>query len=87
MSSVVIEHLKASDLPAQWAERLHAGPGQTFTVTIEPEPEEVEGIGMFAVDDPAFGIWRDRADLEDVEAHMAKLRSSRYSPNGSRTEP
>lgn len=86
MSAVVIEHLKASDLPAHWAERLHANPDQTFTVTIEPETETAEAIGMFAVDDPAFGIWRDRVDMEDVEAHMAKLRAPRYLADGSRAD-
>ncbi len=38
----------------------------------------------FATDDPAFGIWRDRADLEDVPAYVRQLRQGRYNRDGSR---
>jgi hypothetical protein len=38
----------------------------------------------FTTDDPAFGIWRDRADLEDVPAYVRQLRQGRYNCDGSR---
>ncbi len=58
-STLVIEHLKASELPQQWAQRLKATPDQTVTVRIETEPEAVdETAAEFVTDDPAFGIWR-----------------------------
>ena len=38
----------------------------------------------FTTDDPAFGIWRDRADVEDVPAYVRQLRQSRYNRDGSR---
>ena len=60
MSTLVIEQLKASDLPGQWGERLKVTPGQTITVRIEIKPSGSETTETFATDDPAFGIWRDR---------------------------
>ena len=80
MSTLVIEHLKASELPQQWAQRLRAKPEQTVTVRIETEPEPVaETAAAFVTDDPAFGIWRDREDMADVEAYLRKLRAPRYT--------
>jgi hypothetical protein len=35
MTSLVIQHLKASELPSQWAQRLKMQPEQTVTVRIE----------------------------------------------------
>ncbi len=28
---------------------------------------------------PAFGMWKDRADMVDVEAHVRRLRAERFS--------
>ena len=79
MSTLVIEHMKASELPQQWAQRLNASPEQTVTVRIETEIGPVAGTpAVFATDDPAFGIWRDREDMTDVEAYVRKLRVPRY---------
>ena len=91
MSTLVIEHLKASELPSQWVERLNAKPGQTVTVRIDTEPEATETDAditeTFATDDPAFGIWRDREETADVEAYVRKLRGAlRYRTDGSRNE-
>jgi antitoxin (DNA-binding transcriptional repressor) of toxin-antitoxin stability system len=30
------------------------------------------------VSDPAFGMWKDRADLKDVPAYVRKLRRGRF---------
>ena len=27
---------------------------------------------------PAFGIWKDRKDVEDIEAHIRELREGRF---------
>ncbi len=35
----IFEHIKGSDLPEEWKEKLKADPAQTFTITIEPEDE------------------------------------------------
>jgi hypothetical protein len=88
MTTLVIEHLKASELPPQWAQQLQALPGQTVTVRIETEAATTsQAAADFVTDDPAFGIWRDREDMADVEAYIRKLRAPRYNRDGSRNEP
>lgn len=86
MSTLVIEHLEASELPQEWADRLRAKPGQTVTVRIETEPERTASAPTLALaaDDPAFGIWRDRDDMVDVDDYLRKLRAPRYWRDGSR---
>ena len=79
MTTLVIEHLPASDLPPQWANRLQMRPGQTVTVRIETEASNLKAEATaFVTDDPAFGIWRDREDLADVAKFARDLRASRY---------
>ena len=79
MTTLVIEHLKASELPSQWVSQLKADPEQTVTVRIETEPAGAEAAQTFATDDPAFGIWRDREETADVEAYLRLLRAPRFS--------
>ena len=58
-----------------------------MTVRIETEenaaPPDATG---FVTNDPAFGIWRDREDMSDVEAYLSKLRAPRFNRDGSRNE-
>jgi len=81
MATLIIEHLKARELPQQWAEQLKTRPEQTVTVRVEIEPEQTaaEPTHAFVTDDPAFGMWRDREDMADVEAYLRKLRAPRYT--------
>jgi len=49
--------------------------------TIQP-PEAVApvpGSGQRASAHSAFGMWRDRPDLEDVEAAVERLRGGRFN--------
>ena len=87
MTTLVIEHMKASELPMQWARQLKALPEQKVTVRIETEeaPATLEAAN-FVTDDPAFGIWRDREDMDDVETYLRKLREPRYNRDGSRNQ-
>ena len=39
------------------------------------------------VEDPAFGIWRDRDDMANVADDVRKIRQPRYNRDGSRNEP
>ncbi len=79
MSTLVIEHFKASELPQQWAQRLKILPEQTVTVRIETEATQTTHTPeSFVTDDPAFGIWRDREDVADVPAFVRQLRAARY---------
>lgn len=88
MPTLVIEHLKAGELPRKWAQQLTAKPEQTVTVRIETEFDETvtEATETFVTDDPAFGIWRDREEMADVEAYINTLRAARYGRDGSRKE-
>lgn len=86
MTTLVIEHLKASELPAQWAQRLNALPEQTVTVRIETEVVASQNTTNFVTDDPAFGIWQDRADMTDVDGFLRNLRAPRYNRDGSRNK-
>lgn len=83
MNAVVIEHVKVSELPENWRTRLHASADAHVTVRIEAEPEQpcATTTETFATDDPAFGIWRDREDMADVEAYVRKLRAPRFTRN------
>lgn len=87
MNEIVIEHVKVEDLPAAWRARLAASADMHVTVRIEQEASAAAPDTTFATDDPAFGIWRDRTDVADVQAYLRKLRAPRYHRNGSRNEP
>jgi len=81
MNAIVIEHVKVSELPEAWREKLPANDDAHVTVRIEQEaavPAE-KREETFVTDDPAFGIWRDREDMVDVEAYVRKLRAPRYT--------
>ena len=87
MTTLVIQHLKASELPAQWAQRLKMKPEQTVTVRIETEETATtEQAAEYITDDPAFGIWRDYEKAEDTAAFARNLRASRYHRDGSGNE-
>ena len=90
MNAIVIEHVPVADLPAAWRDQLTALAGATVTVRIERDERETppaERMEVFATDDPAFGIWRDRDDMTDLAAYMDPLRKPRYSRDGSPTAP
>ena len=81
MNSVVIEHVPVHELPEDWRARLHALPHARVTVRIE---EEIAAPATEALaNDPAFGIWQDRTDLDDVAAYVRQLRTPRYRWDGS----
>lgn len=46
-------------------------------VRIEPEATVSEGAEEDG-DDPLFGMWRDRAEMADVQAYVRKLRAPRF---------
>ena len=79
MNAIVIEHVKVSELPEAWREKL-AGAGDTrVTVRIEPEAAaNNEEANEEICEDPLFGMWRDREDMADVEAYVRELRAPRF---------
>ncbi len=76
MQAVIIEHVRIADLPEAWRTRLPASPEARVTIRIEEEPATTTGV---LTDDPMFGMWRDREDMADVDAHMRKLRAPRFN--------
>ncbi len=84
MNAVVIEHVPVTTLPADWQARLHALPSARVTVRIEEESAVQEATPV--ADDPAFGIWQDREEMQDVAGYVRRLRAPRYRWDGSRNE-
>ena len=60
--------------------------GETVTVTYRGQPRArlvgiEDGSGAASNEkalSPAFGMWKDRADLADVPAHVRRLRDGRF---------
>ena len=44
-----------------------------------PEAAPASGSDRRASAHPAFGMWKDRSDLKDVEAAVARLRGGRFN--------
>ncbi len=87
MNAVVFEHVPVADLPEKWRARLAQSADTLVTVRIEEEVAPAASTDSFVTDDPAFGIWRDREDMADVEAYVRKIRQPRFNRDGSRNEP
>ena len=90
MNTIVIKHVPVDPLPLAWRKKLAAAPMTDAHVTarIEQEPlVSAHATEDFVTDDPAFGIWRDRADVADVAAYLDRIRAPRFNPDGSRHEP
>lgn len=89
MNSIVIEHVPMAELPKAWQEKLGQALSDSgsarVTVRIEEEPVSAPAE-EFVTDDPAFGIWRDREDVADVEDYLRRLRAPRFNRDGSRNE-
>ena len=86
MNAVVIEHVKVAELPEAWRNKLAIPADAHVTVRIEDEAAQPATATAQPDADPAFGIWRDREDMADVEAYIRKLRAPRYNRDGSRND-
>jgi hypothetical protein len=84
MNAVVIEHVPLAELPKAWRDKLHLAASAQVRVRIEEEDVQQT---PFDTSDPAFGIWRDREDMQDVNAYVRKLREPRYGRDGARSLP
>jgi antitoxin (DNA-binding transcriptional repressor) of toxin-antitoxin stability system len=63
---------------------LHRGKPRARLEPIESAPK---GKARMKVEDhPAFGMWKDRKDMEDVDAYLRHLRRPRYTRHGSRND-
>jgi hypothetical protein len=84
MNAVVIEHVPLADLPLAWRNKLQLAASAQVRVRIEEEDAQDM---PFETSDPAFGIWRDRQDMTDVQAYVRNLREPRYGRDGTRNIP
>lgn len=50
--------------------------GQHFTITITPEKTQAQANEVKDLDNTPslFGIWQDRADMQDIDAYVRQLR-------------
>lgn len=83
MSAIVIEHVNVADLPEMWRAKLPLAGAEHVTVRIETEEVTAapDATG-FVTNDPAFGIWRDREDMTDVEDYLRKVRDDAVARSG-----
>lgn len=88
MNAIVIEHVPVAELPQAWRDRLGWTTEVRVTVRIEAQAPDAATAAdeAFVTDDPAFGIWRNREDMADVEAQVRRLRAPRFDRGGSRDE-
>ena len=90
MNAIAFEHVPVAELPLAWREKLTQSALTTtyakVTVRIEEEMPHTAAAEEFVTDDPAFGIWRNRQDMNDVHAHIRRLRAPRSNRDGSRKE-
>ena len=75
MSTVILEHVKASELPATWRKRIDVGNDEMLTITIAKEtPQEEERAAPI---NNTFGMWADREDIPNVDEYVRALRQPR----------
>jgi len=71
-TTVVLDDVKASDLPKAWRRRVKAKPDERLTVTIARR-----GGKTSKKPNATFGMWADRADVPDPAAYVRALRRPR----------
>ena len=74
MHSIIIEHVAITELPEAWRNRLSIGQEARVRVVIEEESD----IASSSENAGAFGMWRDRGDMADIEGYVRNLRAPRY---------
>ncbi len=52
--------------------------GKVVAVMVAPETIENSTKKISIEDVPGFGMWTDREDMADVDAHVRELRKPRY---------
>jgi hypothetical protein len=80
MMTVVIEHVALNELPDAWRAHLSDATSSRVTIRIEEEPETITAVP--ASDNPLFGLWHDREDLNDVAEYARQLRAPRQQDKG-----
>lgn len=72
MTSVVIQHVRVSELPPAWQASLHA---DWVTVRID---EETKKAAPKLAQNPLFGLWSDRDDIKNIGDYVRQLRKPHH---------
>lgn len=81
-STVVIEDVMASELPEAWRRRVNAKSNEVLTVTIAKRKTQTVAK-MAKKPNATFGMWADRADVNDPAAYVRALGQTRASSRRS----
>ena len=79
-TTVVLDDVKASELPKAWRRRVRAKADERLTVTIARRTGKASGKP-----NATFGMWADRADVPDPAAFVRALRRPRSARRSSVT--
>ena len=77
-TTVIIEGVVASELPAAWRRRVKAKGNEVLTVTIAKRKTEIAAKTP-KKPNATFGMWTDRADVSDPAAYVRAIRQTRAS--------
>jgi hypothetical protein len=72
----------ASELPEAWRQRAKAKGNDVLTVTIAKRKTEIAAKTARKPNE-TFGMWADRADVNDPAAYVRALRETRVSSRRS----
>jgi hypothetical protein len=81
-TTVVLEDIKASELPAAWRRRVKAKANEVLTVTIAKRKTKT-AAKTAKKPNATFGMWADRADANDPAAYVRALRQPRATSQRS----
>jgi hypothetical protein len=75
-TTVVIDGVMASELPESWRQRVKAKCNEVLTVTITRRKTET-AAKTAKKPNATFGMWADRANVNDPAAYVRALRQTR----------
>ena len=81
-TTVVLEDVKASELPEAWRRRVKAKANEVLTVTIAKRKTKTAAKAA-KKPNAAFGMWADRTDANDPAAYVRALRQPRATSQRS----
>ena len=76
----ILEHIQDDNILEEWTTHVRPKKGERFTIIVltEEERSPPPAAGKKWEDHPAFGMWADRDDMEDVEQYVREIRKPRY---------
>ena len=81
-TTLVIEGVKTSELPEAWRQRVKAKGNEMLTVTIAKRKTQTPAKTT-KKPNATFGMWADRAHVDDPAAYVRALRQTRDSSRRS----